>query len=92
MLQNSRYLVVGVALSVVAVVLAGYLLLRPRPANTIGAVLTDNGYVELRPPSNLITPGAWVQVLGSDPLRLSIICEPQEARSGQSMRAVATSL
>ena len=77
--QKSRYLAVGAALSMCALALAGYLLLRPRPANTVGAVLTENGYVELRPPSNLITPGAWIQVLGSDPLRLSIICEPKEA-------------
>ena len=44
------------------------------PSGTIGAVLAEQGFVEFRPPSNLIAPGHWVQVTGSKPLHLSVIC------------------
>jgi hypothetical protein len=76
---RSGAIVVGaLVLAFVGLAVAAYLALRPKPAS-LSVVLTDNGYVELRPPSNLFLPGTWVEVLNQDPLRLSIICGPQDA-------------
>lgn len=78
----SRQIIYGVVGAVV-IAAAGilYFNLRQPETNTssIGPILTDNGFVELRPPSNLFEPGTWVEVLGSDPLHLSIVCNPETA-------------
>jgi hypothetical protein len=81
MVKGVKYLLSGAAVLLVGMALGGYFLLRPNVSttDTIGAVLTDNGFVELRPPSNLFLPGTWVEVLSPTPLRLSIICGPMEA-------------
>jgi hypothetical protein len=42
-------------------------------------ILSDNGFVELRPPSTLIQPGAWVEVQARNPLRLKTVCSAETA-------------
>ena len=42
-------------------------------------ILHDYGYVELKPPSNLIQPGTWVVVQTRDPLRLKTVCSEESA-------------
>ena len=44
---------------------------------SIGQVLKENGFVELKPPSTLVPPGTWVNVLSSEPMHLGIICPPE---------------
>lgn len=46
---------------------------------SLGDFLATNGFVEVRPPSTLLSVGTWVQVLAEKPLRLGIICSPKEA-------------
>ena len=46
---------------------------------TIGSVLVDNGFVELRPPSNLYRPGMLVEVRHENPLHIGIICNSRDA-------------
>jgi Papain-like cysteine protease AvrRpt2 len=79
--KRAGYLLGGAAVLLIGMAVAGYFFFRPNVSTTetIGAVLTDNGFVELRPPSNLFLPGAWVEVLSPTPLRLSVICGPTEA-------------
>lgn|GEM_PF-5903020 len=45
----------------------------------IQKILTDNGFIELRPPSTLIEPGAWVEVQARNPLRLRTVCSAKTA-------------
>jgi hypothetical protein len=42
-------------------------------------ILSDNGFVELKPPSTLIQPGAWVEVQARNPLRLKTVCSAESA-------------
>ena len=46
---------------------------------SIGHVLKENGFIELKPPSTLVPPGTWVKVLNSEPTHLGIICPPKTA-------------
>lgn len=78
----SRRIIYGVVAAVL-ITAAGILYFKLRQPETdtsrIGPILTDNGFVELRPPSNLFKPGTWVEVLASDPLHLSIVCNAETA-------------
>lgn len=72
-----------------------YMLLQPETtAPKLGSVLNENGFVELRPPSNLYAPGTWVEVLQQSPLNLGIICGPLDALglSGSQGLEVSNSL
>jgi hypothetical protein len=42
-------------------------------------ILSDNGFVEMRPPSTLIQPGAWVEIQARNPLRLKTVCSAETA-------------
>ena len=44
---------------------------------SIGETLSQNGFVELKPPSTLVPPGTWVTVLNTDPFHVGIICLPE---------------
>ncbi|MGH7146466.1 MAG: hypothetical protein ACREIJ_00995 [Nitrospiraceae bacterium] len=52
--------------------------------NTLGKLLGKYGYIELRPPSTLLSPGTMITVEDEDPLKAGIIC-PQEASLGASL-------
>jgi hypothetical protein len=47
--------------------------------DSISVVLKSSGYIEIKPPSNLIPPGTWVSILSENPLTVSIICPPERA-------------
>ena len=55
---------------------------------TLGALLDEHGFVELRPPSTLFMPGTVVSVVQEDPLRLRTICLPSEAFGPESREGV----
>lgn len=42
-------------------------------------ILNQEGYTELNPPSRLVPPGTWVNVIRANPLHLGVICPPQSA-------------
>ena len=67
--------------AVVLLAMASFFFLgqRDTETSTLGPVLTENGFVELRPPSNLYEPGTWVEVLQQSPLNLGIVCGPLDA-------------
>ena len=46
---------------------------------SIGEILSQNGFVELKPPSTLVPPGTWVRVLSTNPLHLGVVCPPETA-------------
>ena len=46
---------------------------------SVGQILTEYGFTELKPPSTLIKPGTWIEVLNTEPLHVSIICTPENA-------------
>lgn len=59
-----------------------YMALQKRGISTsseLSTVLTELGFVELRPPSTLFAPGTWVEVRSKNPLHLGIICNPVDA-------------
>lgn len=73
--------------------LATYFFLRPdnTKVSDLDGLLTADGYVELRPPSNFFMPGTWVEILSTNPLHLSIICSPSQALGLNDTHALATS-
>ena len=77
----SRTTIVITALVLIAPVAAFFLIKRTTfDGNvTIGETLSQNGFVEIKPPSTLVPPGTWVTVLNPTPLHLSIICTPQNS-------------
>jgi hypothetical protein len=56
----------------------------------IGKLLRGYGYTELRPPSNLLAPGAMVWVRNSDPFTAGVICT-QRAAMGNTFVPMASS-
>ncbi len=54
-------------------------------ASQIASILSENGFIEFKPPSRLVPPGTWVEVLDKNPLRLGIICPPEEALGANSL-------
>ncbi len=93
MANRARFaLIAGVAgLAIVITALYIYFGRSQTSAVRLGSVLVENGFVELRPPSNLFLPGTWVEVLDSDPLHLSIVCQPREALGLQNDELIASS-
>ena len=77
-MKNKRSIIISSIILPVVIGVFMYFASVKKP-NTIGTVLVENGYVELRPPSNLYRPGMWVTVLNENPLHLDTICGPQSA-------------
>lgn len=87
--MGKRSLMVGALVFLLVCAASLYALLRPTPPQPapIEPILAGSRFTELRPPSTLLAPGTWVQVLKRDPLHLSIICGPNDAL-GLSKNAV----
>jgi hypothetical protein len=58
---------------------------------SIGDVLRENGFVELKPPSTLVPPGTWMTVLSTNPFCLSIICPPENSLGLNASNRLQTS-
>lgn len=59
------------------------------PQPTLAALLHEQGFEELRPPTTLFMPGTVVTVVESHPLRLRTVCTPREAfgpNAGEDVR------
>src|SRR5262245_50487804 len=64
---------------------------RPRTSEALSEALTEYSFTELRPPSTLLAPGTWVEVVGKNPLKLGIICRPAEALGDTASNSAAWS-
>jgi hypothetical protein len=48
-------------------------------SSQLESVLSEEGFIELRPPSTLLQPGALVEIQSRNPLRVSTICSAQSS-------------
>lgn len=84
MSRNSKWsrkskIVIFLAILVPIVIFTVIKLLRFSGSVYIGDTLSQNGFIEIKPPSMLLTPGTWVTILNTNPLHLSIVCTPENS-------------
>jgi hypothetical protein len=79
--RQGRQLVIGLFLAVVVLGIGAAIWIGSGGGDSrdLQKVLQENGFVELRPPSTLIQPGAWVEVQKRNPLQLGTVCSAQSA-------------